>query len=96
MGAYKTAAPCEVCGTRVAHLGSTAGFIVGHTPKGVVRIVHNSCRTAWNSRRATIVSGWIELRSDVFPTLSKRLQHRIKCRLQEQGLNPDDYITARV
>lgn len=86
MGSYKTAAPCEFCGTRISHHGSSQGFIVGYTVKGIQRLVHERCRSEWNGRRQLIMSKWVELRSEVFPTLSVTLRHRIeRCRSEQEG-----------
>lgn len=78
MGSFKTAAPCEVCGTRVAHHGTSRGFIVGYTIKGVQRLVHNRCRSAWLHQRAQIIGKWSELRPEVLRTLNRALRGRIE------------------
>lgn len=78
MGFIKTAAPCEVCGTRVAHHGAESGFIVGYTIKGIQRLVHNRCRSEWLLRRLAIIRKWKELQPHVFRTLNRSLQGRIE------------------
>ncbi len=78
MASARTAAPCEVCGQRVAHHGRKRAFVVSYTVKNTPRLVHQSCRSMWLEQRATISALWPELRPEVLSKLPPWQQQKIK------------------
>lgn len=87
MALAKSATCCEVCGQRVKHGGTKKAVIVGYTIKGIHRVIHARCKKPWEAQRTEIIAKWPELRPDVFATLAKNLQFRIKRVLEEQGFS---------